>query len=749
LLASTGDLPQALSMVDAVLTKSPGVIEALQLRANILLAQGKGEQAVAAFRTAIEAKPDFLPAHWAVIALLLQEKRLPEAKKQLDATKQIAPKQAQTLYLQALIAYTDRNLPEARDAIQQQLRAAPDNLRGLLLAAAVEYALKSHAQAEAHLLKVLQRAPEHALARRMLVSGYLRNRQADKALEALKPVLDKISKNPAMLSLAGEVYMHNGESARAAEYFAKASALDPGNTANRTALAISRVSTGDIQSDFRELEQAAATDTGVRADMALIAAHMQRREYDKALAAIARLEKKTASSPVPHNLRGGVLLAQGNAADARRSFERALELEPTYFPAADNLSKLDLADNKPDAARSRFDKILAKDAANVPALLAVARLRAASGAKPDEVAGLIGKAISARPADAGPHLALIGYYVGAKEPKKAVVAAQQALAAMPGHPAILDAAGRAYQAAGETNQAIAMFNKLASLQPGSPQPFLQIAEAHAAAKNLDAALDSLRKALAIKPDLLQAQQAMIGIYAGAGRVQDALAIARAIQKQRPKESFGYIAEGDIFAATRDMNEAAAAYRAGLKKVASTDLAIRLHSALAFGGRGAAEQFAGSWLKDHPLDDSFRLHLAQTATLKNDHDTAVRHYAKLLEKQPNNALLLNNLAWAAGRLKDPKAVTYAEKANNIAPNQPAILDTLGVLLVENGETKRGLDLLQKASSLAPHAPSIRLNLAKALIKAGNKEAARKELLELAKLGERFAGHAEAAQLMREL
>ena len=87
----------------------------------------------------------------------------------------------------------------------------------------------------------------------------------------------------------------------------------------------------------------------------------------------------------------------------------------------------------------------------------MAELRAKTGGKLDEVAGLIDKAIVANPSEAAPRIALIGIYMGAKETKKALVAAQDALAVLPNHPQVLDAAGRAQQAAGEFNQALATY----------------------------------------------------------------------------------------------------------------------------------------------------------------------------------------------------------------------------------------------------------------------------------------------------
>ncbi|TMH19250.1 MAG: tetratricopeptide repeat protein [Betaproteobacteria bacterium] len=102
------------------------------------------------------------------------------------------------------------------------------------------------------------------------------------------------------------------------------------------------------------------------------------------------------------------------------------------------------------------------------------------------------------------------------------------------------------------------------------------------------------------------------------------------------------------------------------------------------------------------------------------------------------MVLNNLAWVAGELGDSKALSYAEKASTLAPTNPAILDTLGMLLVKNGDMAQGLEKLQKAAQLAPNQADIRLHLAKTLIKAGDKAAARKELEVLAQASDQAAG-----------
>ncbi|EXI78345.1 MAG: tetratricopeptide repeat protein [Candidatus Accumulibacter appositus] len=749
--ASQNDMPAAMGLVGTAIEASPELYEAWQLKGDILLSQSDAAGAMAAYRKTMELRPAYLPAHVAVIRQLLAEGKLDEAAEQLTVMKGIAPGQPQTIYLQALLAYQKKDFPAAQEAMLQMLKLTPNSPLGLQLAGIIEYELKAYPQAENYLLKALPNTPELGIARRVLIATYLRSSQPGKALSVLTPVLDKIEKDSNMLALAGQVFVQNGEMEKAAEYFAQAAALDPENAGKRTSLAMVSLAKGDSEVAFRDLEKVAAADPGNRADLALIAAYLQRREFDAALQAVASLEKKQADDPLVHNLRGTALLGKRDLTAARASFEKALALSPSYYPAAANLANLDLVEKKPADAKKRFETLLVSDPKNMQALLALAQLRGKEGGTTEEIAVLVNRAVTANPTEPGPRLALIGLYLGKKDTKSALSAAQEAVAVLPNEATILDAAGRAQQAAGEYNQSLATYARLATLKPDLPLPYLRMAEVEVAAKNKEAALQSLHKALKVAPDSLEAQRGIIMLELDADRVPEALAVAATVQKQRPKEQVGYIFEGDIHAAKRSWANAATAYRTGLKQVpAATELATKLHAALSVAGSAAeAESFAQTWLKDHPKDARFRLYLAEGATARKDFAAAAKLYRGLLEAQPDSVALLNNLAWVAGHLKDPKAIEYAEKANKLAPKQPAVMDTLGVLLVDKGDQARGLALLKEAVELAPEVAPIRLNYAKALIKAGQKNEARSELEQLAKLGEKFAAQAEVAALLKEL
>jgi putative PEP-CTERM system TPR-repeat lipoprotein len=750
LKAIDNDLPGAYAIIEEALAKAPQNANAWIFKADLLRSEKKTAAAIAAYQKGIELHPQAILAHAALITMHLQDNQPDLAAKQLAAMEKAAPRSPLTHYMQALAAYGRKDLAAARSASENHLKLQPENPQALQLAGQIAYSSGSDIQAQEYLRKALQKVPELDLSRRTLILSFLRSGQTAKAVELLQPVLQQADKRAAWLPLAGNAYLQAGDVKMAEEHFRLAAQADPANKQAQTALALTRMRTGNAADALAELTQIAADDSDVSADMALIAANMRRNQPDAALKAIANLEKKQPGNPVSHNLRGGVLLGKGDSNGARKSFEQALALNPAFLPAANALAQLDLRENKPDDARKRYESVLATAPKNAAALLALADLRARTGAKPEEIGALIEKAVAASPAEPATRLALIGHFVRVNEPKKALTAVQEALAATAERPELLDAAGRVYQLNGDTNQALAIYGKLASLQPATAHPYLRMAEIQVAANNKEGASNSLRKGLSLQPDSIPMQRALIMLDIDAKQFDAALTKAGAIRKAHPGQTAGHVIEGDIHVINKAWGQAAAAYRAALKIAPTTDIAERIHTALLLDGKdGEANTFADGWLKAQPKDNAFRLFLADSANKRKQYGAAVAQYRTVLAQQPDNPAILNNLAWSLGQMKDPKALSHAEQAFKLAPNQPAIMDTLGTLLVDQGKTERGLELLGKAVQQVPEAGGIRLNLAKALIKAGKKPEARQQLEVLAKLGDNFPAQSEVAALLKGL
>jgi putative PEP-CTERM system TPR-repeat lipoprotein len=747
--ALQGDLPGAIAIVDEIIAKTPSQSEAHKFRGDILVAKGDRPGAMASYRKAVEAKSDNVMAHAAIIEGAFADGKIDEAASQIEQLKKVAPKSLATAFLDARLSFQRKDYAKARDQVQQYLKRAPDHAPGLLLAGSIELAAKSYPQAEIYFSKLVRATPDSVAARRLLAMTHLSAGQPNRAAQVLEPVLLKIDRNPQMLSLVGAVAMANGDAAKAEQYFQKASVLDPKNSKNRAALALTHIAKGE-SSGYSELEDVAAADPGTQADMALIAAAMRRGQFDRALKAIDSLQKKEPNSAVPYHLRGGALLGKKDVVGARKSLEKGVEIQPGYFPAALALAGLDIADKKPEVAAKRFEAVLSADPKNMQAYLALADLKAHSGGTPREIEALLEKAVETNPGEIEPRAALFTFQLRTKDTKKALTVAQGAVVALPNRAEAHEMLGRVQLASGDTNQALASFAKAAGLQPNSPAPHLYSAEAHIAAKNREAAIQSLKKALDIRPNLLDAQRALIGLYVSNGIHREALDVAFKVQKQRPKEPVGYMFEGDVRGAMSSWKEAVAAYRAGLKISAAPELAVKLHAALLTSGNTAeGQQFAASWLRDHPKDALFRFHLADQALHKSDLKEAEALYRSVAELQPNNSMAFNNLAWISAQRKNPRALEYAEKANQLSPSVPTYMDTLAMILLENGDHTKAVDLLKRASALSPQLYPIRMNLVRALAKAGDKAGARKELDSLAQLGDKGPKKEDIDRLRKEL
>ena len=749
--AQRGNIDEALAGLDKIPRQSSGADEAHKLRGDLLL-YGKRDMdaAMVAYRDALQVNPSYLEGQAAVVQLLLLQGKTEAAAEALQGLAKAAPGKPQTLYLQAMLAYAKNDLKAAQEHAQKLVSLTPENFRALELAGMTELRLGANVQAEALLAKALQLEAGLPMARRGLVTAYVRQGRLDKAMSALPVDVERNDRDPGMMALAGQVYMLHGDVERAQRYFARASNLDPKDPAKRTSLAVSRLASGQGDAALGELQSIAASDDGVVADMALINALLQERKVDQALKAIDALEKKRPADVMPVFLRGRALLLKRDAVGARKAMERVLEIDPNYFPAVGVLAVLDNADKRPDDARARLEAAIKRQPGNVQAHLALVELRQANGADKTELATLLRKVVEAAPSSPLPRLLLAEHHLRHSEPKDALVVAQQAVSALPDNVQLLDVLGRAQSANGEHNQAQASFNRMAALQPQSSLPFLRMASANLIAGDRDAASQNLRKALEIEPKSLEAQQGQVSLAMAAQKPGDALAISRAVQKQRPKEQVGYMLEGEIHAAGKAWDKAADAFRAGLKQVASPELAVRLHDVLLSAAKKPeADRWAAEWSRTQPKDAAFPFYLGNRALTLNELPESLRHFERVVAIQPENAAALNNLAWLKGQLGRDGALADAERANALAPNQPAFMDTWAMLLSAANQHERALEMQKKVVQLQPQVLEFKLNLAKIQIKAGNKDAARALLDELSAAGDRFSAQAEVDRLKKTL
>ena len=751
LMVAENNLPGALEAADAILAATPNEIEALVLKSEVQSALGRHDEGIKTLERAAEVKPDSAPVRWALVVALVKAGRVADAERHLKEGKKVAPNHPRTWYSEALLAYAQGNMQAARAAVERSRQFAPDYVPALYLSGLVYMRLEAYPEAEGVLRAVVAKLSDDEAARRALATTFVRRGKASQALDTLEPLLRRSPNDPSLLRAVAEIHLASNNPGKAAEYFAKANKLDSGDLAGRIRLAQVRLTTGDVSQALRDLEAlAAAEPTRSEPDLALITAHLQRRDFSKAIAAAAALEKKQPSSPIPYNVKGVVYQTSGDYANARASFEKAVSLDPEYAVAAFNLARLDLLDRNYDGARKRYQQMLVKDPQNEAVLLALAELASATKAPPAEVRAAIDRAIAANPTALRPRMVLITYNGQIRDWNAAVAAAQKAQAALPDSAPVLEALGMVQFAAGETNQAIATFRRLAQMQPDNAGPLVRLAEIQAKTKDYSGAIEALRAALELQPEFSAGWVALAGIYSDAGRVDAGIEDARRWQKQRADRALGFGLEAELLARQKKWPESAALYRTALARQPMPFIVGRLHTLLQAAGKPAeATAVTEKWLKENPNDVAVRVYLAEQAMARKDYPAAAAQLRSAVAIEPNNILLVNNLGWVLGELGDPKALEYAAHAYAMAPNNPLTADTYGWLLVQRGDAVRGVQLLRQAVDLAPGDADKRIRLARGLLKSGQNGDAKKELQSLASPSSPAPVRAEAEQLLKTL
>jgi putative PEP-CTERM system TPR-repeat lipoprotein len=742
-------LDVATRLIGHALEKNPDAIDCLRFNGDLLRMQGKNEAAQLAYGKILKLKPDNIQAHLDIANLSIQVGKFADAKLAIEAARKITPNHLLVVYTQALLDFREKKYKSAMESLQQVLRAVPDHMPSLLLMGTVQLALGSDQQAELYLRKFIDMSPGHVYANKILASIALKNNNPEAAIALLLPLLEKEKNDPGLLAMVGDAQMRSRHYSQAADYFQQASDLAPQSAKLHLAIGVNRLGLGDNARAIVELERAASIDTkDTEAGTLLVMMHLRNKDYDKALVAVNAMERQQDKNPLVANLKGGVYLARQDVASARVSFQQALALDAGYMPALDNLAKLDLADKKPEQAKQRYEAALAKDKKNAGLMTALAQLAAAQGNNAETIRWLE-RAASDNPDSLPSALLLADAYQRSGAKEKALALVQKLQSAHPSHAGALALLAEIQFGNGKYNQALENYRKLATLKPDSAALQMRMARVQVAQNDFDGALDSARNAIALQADTLEAQALAVALLIKKSSFPDALAIARTVQKQLPASAAGLMFEGDTWAAQNKWPDALQAYERAFKISKDGKMLLKIHQSLLQAGKlQEAEARLVQWLQEHPTDLATRLYFAGTKLSQKQYKLAMLEYEKVIQQDPNNVIALNDMAWSCQQEKDGRARSFAERAFALDAGNPAVLDTLGWILLEHGDTARAVSLLQKASALAPMASEIRYHLGMGLAKAGDRRGARTQFEQLLAENKNFARREEIETMLAQ-
>jgi putative PEP-CTERM system TPR-repeat lipoprotein len=368
---------------------------------------------------------------------------------------------------------------------------------------------------------------------------------------------------------------------------------------------------------------------------------------------------------------------------------------------------------------------------------------------PEQATAWLAKAISTNPQAVAPRLTLVNLMLVQRDNAKALAAARELRQLFPDNPNAIEAMGRAQILSGDAAGAADTYRALVSAAPTVPN-HERLAQVLIAGGDPAGAKTALRNGTKANPEAASLVSELTSLMQRTGEGEEALKVAKEWQAKNPKSIAGDLIVANILALQGNYKDAASAAEQAYSKEQSSVTAIALaKTRLALGDGAGAATGLQEFLKGSPKDSQARELLASVHISARQYDRAIVESEEVLKVQPANPVVLNNLAWLYSLKSDSRALEYAERAHAIAPNAPAITDTLGYILVRKGDVERGLPLLKQAYDASKNAPEIGYHLAVALEKSGQAAEARAVLEAVLNDPAAFEDKAEARKLFESI
>ncbi|MGZ8185041.1 MAG: XrtA/PEP-CTERM system TPR-repeat protein PrsT [Methylobacter sp.] len=752
-----GNRGGASQAVDKAIQMEPKNADAWYVQASLQHANGELETAIKSYNKAIEILPEHLDARTARAGALMDMAKDDQAVADLEYLRKKYPFAPKAAYLHAVLL--ERN--NQKEASRKELEIAADilnkikpefltqHLQSLMLAGLVNYSLERFEQASSYLRKYIEQFPGQPGPYKLLGSILLANGEAGKVIELLEPALIYAPNDYKFMLLLGTAYMQTGRHDKANSMLEKASALETHGDSIHTELGLNRLAMGQEDLAIEELEMATKNKPeNTKAGITLMIIYINRGENTKALKIAKLMHEHAPENLTLLNLLGTAQLAAGQNESARLSFEKAISLDSNFITAQLNLSKLDVAEKKTDQAIQRMTKLNQNFPGDIAILIELAQVYQTEKHY-DKATELLEKARKLAPKSLPAILALIDLKLKVGKYSEALRVANDGQEISPHDPQLLEALARSYMATGNRDKATAIFQGMARDAGFDAKQLYQISKQQIALADYTGAIKSLQKAVQGNENFIPAQIALTEMELMHGKKIFALNGAQALVEKYPNQAVGYRLLGDIDSYDKNFKQAIINYQSAFDREKNSDLLMRLYLALKQSNDSQkALNILEQWVKAHPQDRSPMQALAEEYLQAGRLDKAQKYYEQLLGDNKNQPLILNNLAYIYFSKGNPKALDYAEQAQQLAPEQPSVSDTLGWILVNNNKLDRGLEYLRNAHSRSSQDPEIRYHIAVALYKLNRTEEAKAELEQALQGNHAFNGIEEARALLKQ-
>jgi putative PEP-CTERM system TPR-repeat lipoprotein len=730
-----GQADEALATTSALIERAPQDTRAWSAHASVMQYLRRNEDAITAYRRAIELQPNNVDARLSLIAMLVQMQRSPEAQADVDYLREEFPSEPRAAYFAGLLAAQRGDTEAEKAALFEavnivdgyEIESIAGNKQLLMIGALSHFGLGNFASANNYLERFLSLDPEDYGALRLRGMALIALDENEQALNVLLKLNGRNPRDAQTVALLAAAYEAEGEHQRALQLLSGIEGAGEGRLRSDAQLGVSQLNVGLVDDSISTLEAVARQQpNNVTIRLPLALAYLRSGRYADAEQLLARLVEEAPDNNNFRNLLSLSLLSQGRNDEAKVIMEDLVERAPDFVPPRLNLAKLAIDSGDYEQAGALLETAQAALPGDAQVVFEQARLAAATGDEA-EALRLAERTQQLAPTNARYAAFLVDRYLNAGMTVEAEEAARRASSAGGSNFEGSLLYGATLTRLGKPRQAALLYTQMSRNADFDVARLMQIAARQASIGEHDSAILSLNTVLTTDARYRPAQRALIQENIAAGHLEVAGELAASYRNEHPDEAFGYLAGGAAALGNDDPAAAIDLYRGASTRGAPDLAALGIHRAQRQQGDLAAAR-ATLEAQLETGSDNPRLLAAYSDVLiaQEDWPAAERALAAVLEALPRSWAHWNNRAYVRLQMDAPGAESDAREAHKLAPQAAAVNDTLGWILTQSGRPGEALSYLREATTRDADNPELRYHLGATLAALGRRREAEKEL-----------------------
>ena len=684
--------------------------------------------AILHFKNASEAKPWDAEPYYQLGLSYLTGNDIKSAAAEFKKATEVNPRHtgAQLKLAELMSRGRDgKSLEEAQKHAQAVLALLPDDSDALNVLAVTDLRLGKPESAQSWLERALRKSP--GSVKSWVGLSQVKSARGDiaGAENALLQASAKVPKSPEARTYLGEFYVAHGKVPEAEQQFRRALAIDPKNGQALLRLGAMQAKAGKPdQADQTYRLAANLPDWQYRPVHAEFLFQSGKRDQ-----AVAEFAKLSTANPDDVNVRTKLVeayLTMNRTSDAEKVLTAAVKKNGLDEDALMRRSRIYLDAGKYTEAEADLNQVLRfrKDSSQAYYLLAKVSQGRANAAKERQA---LEEALKIDPTFLAARIDLAKVLLALRSAGPALTLLDEAPENQMNSASRILERNWALLALGKQEEARKGIDRV--LAAGKvPDALVQDAAIKLDQKDYAGARKSAEEALDKTPGDTRALFTLVRSYAAQKQTAAAIQTMREYAQKQPNSAPIQQFLGQTLVAAGDRAGARKAFEAAkAARPASVDADFSLAELDAREGRlDDARKRLSDVVASHPDNKAVHLQLAQFEMATGKIPTAIEQYRNVVALDSKDAMSWNALAYLLAQSKQPdEALKNAQKAKELAPDNPAVDDTLGWIYYQQGSYPLAVVHLEAATNKQGTAVR-KYHLAMAYLKAGKPDRGRQTL-----------------------